>query len=97
MKINYGIVALDSVTKEIVHFVGFENKPTLDDMQNMYSKIDADPEFARLKNCQLRLAHPTTVEYFKSGHSSTVEQRFSEPRVGGSNPSVRIPNQERTE
>lgn len=50
MKINYGIIAVkpqkdNNRFVDIVHFCGYENKPTQDDMRHFRHELEHDEEF----------------------------------------------------
>ena len=45
MNIKYGIVALDPKTNEILHFCGFEEKPTENDFEYLEEELTSDPDF----------------------------------------------------
>jgi hypothetical protein len=65
MQINYGIIVWEKVSGDPVHFVGYEDVPTLYDFHGIRRELTADPEFG-LIGCDLilRYAPPHVVSYF---------------------------------
>lgn len=63
LTINYGIVAIDE-DGAIVHFVGYENRPTKTDFDEIYEELKTDPEFD-LMDDDFILEHATQeqIEY----------------------------------
>lgn len=67
MKINFGAIAL--IEGEIVHFCGYENKPTEYDFEILKQELTTNEEFGlqdQINNIKIEEAKPEFVAYMKT-------------------------------
>ncbi len=73
MKVRYGIVAAqkgeEPGTIDVLHFCGYEEKPTMEDFMLLRQELATDPEFELtdiIDELTLQEASPEMVEYYGS-------------------------------
>lgn len=68
MEINHGLV-VKTENGDIVHFVGYDEQPTLEDAENLYHELNHDESFGLAKiidSLSIEVADEETVSIFRN-------------------------------
>lgn len=77
MEINHGLV-IKTENGDIIHFVGYEDEPTIEDIENLNHELHHDEEFGLTKiidSLSIEVAEESVVDMFKKYVVGQMEEQ----------------------